>query len=57
MIVFHLDTHEWVKIGFKQGPFTQLPFVQGGMVSVVGIKANSNSKHEIKTRKVSAKLD
>lgn len=20
MIVFHLDTHEWVKIGFKQGP-------------------------------------
>ena len=57
MIVFHLDTHEWVKIGFKQGPFTQQPFIQGGMVSVVGIKANSNSKHEIKTRKVSSKLD
>jgi len=22
MIVFHLDTHEWVKITFKQGPYT-----------------------------------
>lgn len=52
MIVFHLDTHEWVKITFKQGPYTQQPFVQGGMVSVVGVKTGSTSKHEIKTRKV-----
>lgn len=27
LIVFHLDTHEWVKLQLKQSPITMLPVI------------------------------
>lgn len=43
MIVFHMDTAEWVKLQLKAGPQTMLPVIQGGACAVIPPR-NLNSK-------------
>ena len=50
MIVFHMDTYEWVKISLKQS--NMMPtFVQGGVCSVVPPRG-SQGKEGVTVRKV-----
>lgn len=52
MIVFHMDSHEWVKVALKEK--NQMPcFVQGGVCSVV--PKNGQMKDGLAVRKVSAR--
>lgn len=52
MIVFHMDTSEWVKIQLKPGAQLMQPVVQGGACSVIPPK-NATIKDSFKARKVS----
>lgn len=35
IIVFHMDTSEWIKIQIKAGPQLMAPVVQGGACAVI----------------------
>ena len=52
MIVFHMDTSEWVKLQLKSGNQTMQPVIQGGVCSVIPPR-NLNQKDTFKQRKVS----
>jgi len=56
MIVFHMDTSEWVKIQLKNGPQTMLPVIQGGACAVIPPR-NLNQKDQFKQRKSDAIQD
>jgi len=51
MIVFHMGSNEWIKLGLKPAT-SMLPVIQGGACSVIPPK-NVNSKDAFQTRKVS----
>ena len=56
MIVFHMDTHEWVKIQLKSNsPQHMQAFVQGTVCAVIPPK-QTTSKDSIRTRKVSRSI-
>lgn len=52
MIVFHMDTAEWVKLVVKANNMMMLPVIQGGACSVIPPR-NLNDKAQFKQRKVS----
>lgn len=55
LIVFHLDTHEWVKLQLKQSPVTMLPVIQGGCCAVIPPR-NLKERETYKVRKVRLRL-
>lgn len=53
MIVYHMDTSEWVKLSLKATNLTMQPVIQGGACSVIPPR-NLNEKATFKQRKSDA---